>query len=214
MVMSAARSALRMQRLKPDANWFAKYPVQVIGHELDWLALRIGRDDIEHDLDRKSSDSPSAPTRLAQLTGSPTAPSRNFRIEMVEVRRKAQQLAEAIESAVSIIFSMAEIKRKVDVDLRDSSSRTPLLYAAKGGHEAVVKLLLATSKVDVDAKANFDQTPLLPAVEGRHIAVVKLLLATGKVDPTLGTLTTCRCLTWQKLTSVSPYYSYKNPTWL
>lgn len=161
IAMSAVRSALRMQRLKPDANWFAKYPDEVIGHELDWLALRIGRGDIEDDLDRKSpasssaaslgpsslpssldprrrhfwrfrgipsplqriskpSSSPKDPnaaskvlsyrTRLAELTGLPTAPSRNFKVEMVEVRREAQQLAEAIESAVNIIFSMAEIR--------------------------------------------------------------------------------------------------------
>ena len=30
----------------------------------------------------------------------------------------------------------------VEVDSRDDTGRTPLLYAAKGGHETVVKLLL------------------------------------------------------------------------
>ncbi|KAH8659517.1 hypothetical protein BGZ61DRAFT_499823 [Ilyonectria robusta] len=52
MVMSAARAALRMQRLKPDANSFAKNPDEVVGHELDWLTLRIGRKDIQQDLVR------------------------------------------------------------------------------------------------------------------------------------------------------------------
>jgi hypothetical protein len=32
--------------------------------------------------------------------------------------------------------------------------RTPLWWAAKGGHEAVVKLLLGTVKVKVDSKDN------------------------------------------------------------
>ncbi|KAH7119275.1 hypothetical protein EDB81DRAFT_667373, partial [Dactylonectria macrodidyma] len=44
MVMSAARAALRMQRLKPEDNFLARCPDEVAGHELDWLALRIGRD--------------------------------------------------------------------------------------------------------------------------------------------------------------------------
>ncbi|KAH6886409.1 hypothetical protein B0T10DRAFT_371957, partial [Thelonectria olida] len=41
MAMSAARAALRMQRLKPDDNFLAQCPDEVVGHELDWLALRI-----------------------------------------------------------------------------------------------------------------------------------------------------------------------------
>ena len=58
MVMSMARAALRMQRLEPDDNCFAKFPDQVLGHELDWLALRIGRNDIEKDV-KKHTDHPS-----------------------------------------------------------------------------------------------------------------------------------------------------------
>ncbi|KAH8125174.1 hypothetical protein ACSS6W_009230 [Trichoderma asperelloides] len=45
MVMSVARSALRMQRLKPDDNFLRQCPDEVVGHELDWLAMRIGRQD-------------------------------------------------------------------------------------------------------------------------------------------------------------------------
>lgn len=45
MLMSAARAALRMQRLQPEANCFAIDPDKFIGHELDWLALRLGRED-------------------------------------------------------------------------------------------------------------------------------------------------------------------------
>ncbi|KAJ5869797.1 hypothetical protein N7455_004738 [Penicillium solitum] len=58
MVMSMARAALRMQRLEPDDNCFARFPDQVLGHELDWLALRIGRNDIEKDV-KKHTDHPS-----------------------------------------------------------------------------------------------------------------------------------------------------------
>ncbi|KAL7907876.1 hypothetical protein GGI35DRAFT_70455 [Trichoderma velutinum] len=51
MLMSAARAALRMQRLKPDDNFLAQNPDEVVGHELDWLALNIGREDIQRELE-------------------------------------------------------------------------------------------------------------------------------------------------------------------
>jgi len=43
---------------------------------------------------------------------------------------------------------------KVDVKSKDNNGRTPLLWAAEKGHEAVVKLLLKTSKVNVKLKDN------------------------------------------------------------
>lgn len=53
MVMSVARSALRMQRLKPDDNFLRQCPDEVVGHELDWLAMRIGRQDAPPDCRRR-----------------------------------------------------------------------------------------------------------------------------------------------------------------
>ncbi|KAF2185905.1 ankyrin [Zopfia rhizophila CBS 207.26] len=57
-----------------------------------------------------------------------------------------------------------------------------LWWAVENGHEAVVKLLLATGKVDVNSKDDHGWTPLRRAAGNGHEAVVKLLLATGKVD--------------------------------
>jgi ankyrin repeat protein len=69
------------------------------------------------------------------------------------------------------------------VDLEDpQSGQTPLLWAAYGGHEAVVQLLLATGKANVDSKDTGGRTPLLWAAYQGHEAVVQLLLETGKAN--------------------------------
>ncbi|KAF2183391.1 ankyrin, partial [Zopfia rhizophila CBS 207.26] len=64
---------------------------------------------------------------------------------------------------------------KVDVDSKDGYGWTPLSWAARSGHEAVVKLLLETGKVDVDSKGGYGWTPLSWAAGNGHEAVVKLL---------------------------------------
>ncbi len=58
----------------------------------------------------------------------------------------------------------------------------PLLWAAKKGHDVVVKLLLKTEKVDIDLKSSTSWTPLLWAVKKGYDVVIKLLLETVKVD--------------------------------
>lgn len=62
------------------------------------------------------------------------------------------------------------------------SNQTPLLLAARNGHEAVVKLLLATEGVNPDSIDSFGDTPLSLAAQNGHETVVKLLLATEGVN--------------------------------
>jgi ankyrin repeat protein len=71
-----------------------------------------------------------------------------------------------------------------DVDSKDPEyGRTPLCWAAHGGHAEVVQLLLETGKVDVNTKdLKNEETPLSCASWLGHEVVVKLLLATQKVD--------------------------------
>ncbi|OBS16297.1 hypothetical protein FPOA_13082 [Fusarium poae] len=83
--------------------------------------------------------------------------------------RAAREIAEAkIAHALS-----APAADKVDLSL---------LWAARNGSEAMVKMLLDTGKVDFDAKDYIGRTPLSLAAENGHEAVVKMLVDTGKVD--------------------------------
>jgi ankyrin repeat domain-containing protein 50 len=79
--------------------------------------------------------------------------------------------------------NLTGIDLEAEVDSNDDLyRRTPLSWAAEGGHEAVVKLLLA-SKAEVDSKDSVGQTPLSWAAERGHEAVVKLLLVSkAEVD--------------------------------
>jgi len=44
---------------------------------------------------------------------------------------------------------------KVNINLKDRDSLMPLLWAAKGGHKAIVKLLLKIDKVDINLKGSY-----------------------------------------------------------
>ncbi|OCK78779.1 purine and uridine phosphorylase, partial [Lepidopterella palustris CBS 459.81] len=74
---------------------------------------------------------------------------------------------------------MALFKKRHDPDVKDTDGRTPLWWAARNGHEAVVKLLLEKG-AEVESKDSlYGQTPLWWAAENGHEAVVKLLLEKG-----------------------------------
>jgi ankyrin repeat protein len=76
---------------------------------------------------------------------------------------------------MSYLISIAQ-----NLDSKDFISWTPLSWAAGGGHEAVVKLLLEMGKADIDLKDKYSRTPLSWAAEGGHEAVVKLLQLSPK----------------------------------
>ncbi|KFY04044.1 hypothetical protein V490_00014 [Pseudogymnoascus sp. VKM F-3557] len=75
------------------------------------------------------------------------------------------------------------LEEGADIQAKDSSSLTPLSWAAQKGHKSIVKLLMEKG-AEVDAEdRDFGQTPLFWALENGHEAVVKLLLEKGaKVD--------------------------------
>ncbi|KAL3449841.1 hypothetical protein BJX65DRAFT_294467 [Aspergillus insuetus] len=65
---------------------------------------------------------------------------------------------------------------------KDNSGQTPLSQAASKGHEAVIKLLLENS-AEVESKDEDGRTPLSWAASYGSEAVVKLLLSDPRVDP-------------------------------
>ncbi|KAF2174539.1 ankyrin, partial [Zopfia rhizophila CBS 207.26] len=65
-----------------------------------------------------------------------------------------------------------------ELESKDQYGRTPLLRAAKNGHEAVVRLLVELG-ADVNARSNDGWMALRWAAENGHEAVVRLLLERG-----------------------------------
>ena len=49
---------------------------------------------------------------------------------------------------------------QVEADSKDEDGQTLLSWAARNGHEAVVKLLLETGQVEADSKDEDGRTPL------------------------------------------------------
>jgi len=70
-----------------------------------------------------------------------------------------------------------------DVNQKDSSGNTPLVWAASNGHEGVVKILLGRDGVNPDEPGLLDQTPLICAFEKEHEGVMKILLGRDDVNP-------------------------------
>jgi hypothetical protein len=67
-------------------------------------------------------------------------------------------------------------------NLKDSYDQTPLLWAVKGGHEKMVKLLLTQDDIEVNSKDKYNRAPLLWAAEGGHEKMVKLLLTQDDIE--------------------------------
>jgi len=81
--------------------------------------------------------------------------------------------------AVNALFGW----KYVNFDEPDYFGKTPLMWAAKGGHDRVVKLLLGREDVSPDRSDNYGQTPLWWAAYNGHNGVVKLLLKQKGVSP-------------------------------
>ena len=63
--------------------------------------------------------------------------------------------------------------------MKKRHGRSPLLYAAQNGHEAVVKILVEPDDIEVNIKDDHGRSPLSYAARNGHEAVVKILGARG-----------------------------------
>ena len=99
---------------------------------------------------------------------------------------------------VDVVTAFIEM-RCYDLNERDFGGRTPLLWAAKKGHEVVAKIPLAQEEVDPNRPNNRGQTPLsfavwrgceevvkiplLYAAPERYERIVRILFTREEVDP-------------------------------
>ena len=70
------------------------------------------------------------------------------------------------------------LKLELNADSKDNAGQTPLSWAARNGHEAIVKLLLDKGAA-IESKDTYNQTPLSYAAQNNHEAIVQLLLDKG-----------------------------------
>ena len=68
-----------------------------------------------------------------------------------------------------------------DVNATDERGSTPLLEAARYGHDDVTRVLIAAG-ADVKAKDNEGNTALTLAVRGNHDEVVRILKQAGETE--------------------------------
>ena len=68
-----------------------------------------------------------------------------------------------------------------EVNAKDERDSTPLLEAARYGHEDIARVLIAAG-ADVKAKDKDGKTALMLAVQGDHDEVVRLLKQAGETE--------------------------------
>ncbi|KAL6819261.1 hypothetical protein V8C40DRAFT_281571 [Trichoderma camerunense] len=83
--------------------------------------------------------------------------------------------------AAKVVSNMLELGYKTDN--KDNHGRTPLWWAAQGGQDVIVKLLLDAGALLEDSDSENGHTPLMCAIQGNHQRIISLLLEKGsKVD--------------------------------
>jgi len=83
---------------------------------------------------------------------------------------------------VEVVAGLVEMEC-YGINEEDFSGSGPLAWAARNGHEGVVKILLGQGEVNPDKPDRWGQTALSFAAENGHEGVVKILLGQGEVNP-------------------------------
>lgn len=93
----------------------------------------------------------------------------------------------AIKCGDEVIVKML-LEAKANVNKRSIDGATPLIAAAKAGHEAIAKLLIETGNVSYDTRDANGCTALFYAASNGYEGIVRRLLETGKVDVNISDL--------------------------
>jgi len=83
---------------------------------------------------------------------------------------------------VEIAAGLVEME-SCDINQMDCGGNTPLVWAARNGHDGVVKMLLGRDGVEPDTADNEGRTPLWGAAHSGHEGVVKILLERDDIKP-------------------------------
>jgi len=70
-----------------------------------------------------------------------------------------------------------------DINQKDSVGNTPLVWAARNGHEGVAEILLGRDNINADEPGGDGQTPLCCSARTGHEGAVKILLGRSDVNP-------------------------------
>lgn len=131
----------------------------------------------------RSSDAPKLAKEYIRIDLAKSPQPQSLRVlyrDMYPALYRSRQPSVVLPVHIVAFFGMPGMMSNTDE--KDTWGWTPLSWAARSGHEAVIKVLLETSKVDVESKDKYGQTPLSWAAENGYVPVVKLLLETGKAD--------------------------------
>jgi ankyrin repeat protein len=123
------------------------------------------------DVNSKDTSNGQTPLSWAAENGQEAVVRRLIKCEGVDVNSKPNNYDPTVP------FSGIPLDAKIN-----SHGRTPLSWAAKNGHEAVMRLLVEREDVDTDSKDNNNRTPLSWAAENGHETVVRLLIERKNVD--------------------------------
>ena len=83
---------------------------------------------------------------------------------------------------IEIVTCLIEVDG-CDINQRDCVGNTPLVWAARNGHELAVEILLKKSNISPDKPGVNGQTPLWNAARNGYEGVVKMLLEQEEVNP-------------------------------
>jgi len=99
-------------------------------------------------------------------------------LSFVNIRRIGRRWGKT-QQVMSLLFG----RKYVNPDRRGNDGRTPLSWAARNGHDGVVKLLSEREDVNLNWPDNSGRTPLSLASRNGHNGAVKLLLGREDINP-------------------------------